>query len=1215
METEAPSPVERAAGAGSRPAVLRAPVVVIACSLPDDAGMRTHPLAARHIDGVERIAAAFQAVDPVVWAGDRAWLSFARAPIQEQVALAWRAAKELWQRGIYELDLEVRVAVMLGAVDSEGAPVVEGQAANEIAGLLAEAAERRVAVSEDVALCLRAEARSELTPVNARGGDGGVYVFPADSAQADVRLARDLSWWSAFEEYALSSNVREVHYVGFRLPRRAPPVLDLLDVFVPPGAMTRHDLGGRQVTAPRQPIEQVLKGHPHLVVLGEPGAGKTTLLKWLAVVAAKGYWPVLTGEVGPRLPMLVSVGRLAEALAQGHASFTKVLASYFGATDKSAAEEIARFLARQLALGRCAVLLDGLDETRARERAAVEQWLQDFAAEYPLNRFVATSRFVGYSGLRLPADARVAQLAPISPGARQAFVRAFCRAYLRWETGEDRPEEAEGQATALLQAIEASDRLSSLAQNPFMLSALALIHRAEGRLPRHRVQAYQMFLRALCETWSEARKLVPDELPAGGASPSVAYEEEAIPVLGDLALAMHNEYPNAVAPVDFVRGAIAHALRAREEIDEVPALAAADAFLKRAGEEVQILLERGAGQWGFLHLTFQEFFVAAGLHANERFDEVALAHLLEPRWEEVIRLGVGYLALVQTRPVAAQRFLEKVLDYRAPEPWAGAAKSLGKHIGFAALLAVEAGEALPPRMQRRIADEFAEWYCGWLPREIDQSPYLRHSRDGLIHWLRQIALSDFVKPLSEALLRKLTSGDAQGKARAAQVLSHMNASVSCGAIVEAFERDADLSFQSFYPLLARSASNDELIGLTKHPDERVRIAVARAAKLRSELERPRILQIAAADPSPAVREIVADELSEDGGAALVPFLDDPSEQVRTRALLHFEESTDPSARAAERRLVRADPSPHARRQAATNLARMGELADLETALLVFAEHSGEPEWDSDRPFVLVSKEADERVTYLLQAINSDDAKLRATAAFILGDAARRLELEDLPRYPEIEAALVARVTDEDPLVRRETLKGLDVRGDRAFEAALAATNDPDPDIRVAAYGAVSKRGHIEPVVGSFIRGLDDPNPDVRALCLIVLQALSHEERVRRFETAVRDPSPAVRMAAAQQLHLAGDATESLSRRLLADPAEDVRSAAVHDISYKQLLIPIDALIPLLNDPNRRIVSAAARALALGGDEGMRVLVEHADKPEARVALWQWAEARGWEFPA
>src|SRR5262249_2082447 len=144
---------------------------------------------------------------------------------------------------------------------------------------------------------------------------------------------------------------------------------------------------------------------------------------------------------------------------------------------------------------------------------------------------------------------------------------------------------------------------------PFLLSAFALVHRAEGRLPRHRVQAYELFARALCETWAEARRLVAGE----PASKTIAYEEEALPILGELALAMHRRYPAGAAPEAFVVEALAKALGERRDVSSEEAHRAARAFLDRAGHEVQLLLQRGAGEWGFLHLTFQEFFTAAGL--------------------------------------------------------------------------------------------------------------------------------------------------------------------------------------------------------------------------------------------------------------------------------------------------------------------------------------------------------------------------------------------------------------------------------------------------------------------------------------------------------------------------------------------------------------------------------------------------------------------------
>jgi hypothetical protein len=161
---------------------------------------------------------------------------------------------------------------------------------------------------------------------------------------------------------------------------------------------------------------------------------------------------------------------------------------------------------------------------------------------------------------------------------------------------------------------------------------------------------------------------------------------------------------------------------------------------------VQILAERGPGIWGFLHLTFQEFFAAAGLHACERFEEIALGRLFDPRWEEVIRLGVGYLALVQRRPVAARRFVERVLAWREPAPNERVTAILRLQVPLAALLAAEAGDALPGPLQGRIAEEFAGW-------AVDSPTW-----DAPLRYLAELGPTEFFALIADALVRRVELG-------------------------------------------------------------------------------------------------------------------------------------------------------------------------------------------------------------------------------------------------------------------------------------------------------------------------------------------------------------------------------------------------------------------------------------------------------------------------
>jgi hypothetical protein len=154
----------------------------------------------------------------------------------------------------------------------------------------------------------------------------------------------------------------------------------------------------------------------------------------------------------------------------------------------------------------------------------------------------------------------------------------FTAPYVRVEIGVDDVDRATGEADRLLAALHQSPRLGALARNPFLLSAFSLIHRAEGRLPRHRVQAYQLFARALCETWTEARRLVAST--ANDAT--LAYEEEALPILGELAYAMHTRYPTGAAPEGFVLQTLAGALAERQGVSGPEAAHAARAPWLRA---------------------------------------------------------------------------------------------------------------------------------------------------------------------------------------------------------------------------------------------------------------------------------------------------------------------------------------------------------------------------------------------------------------------------------------------------------------------------------------------------------------------------------------------------------------------------------------------------------------------------------------------------------
>ena len=806
---------------------------------------------ARYVAGVEYIAASSGAAQPLWWQDDAVTLFFKGDEQRSAVGHAFRVAQVLLERMLADLALPVRLAVHAAVVP--WSPEGETPAHPELEWLvrLAEDAPPNVIVlSEDVYLALPRPERDEagLLGVGRHRRELPVYVSPARAHHADETspLAREVALRASLLHYANGKEIRLLRYVGFPLQKKQPPSLDVLDVFVAPdvhagpgavgllpgaaigaveflrrgevfdqglqGLLTLAPFqGGRRVEPSAKSFAELFARHRALVVLGDPGSGKTTLLRWLAVVATGGplWLAEKTGVAERLLPLMVSVGRLAEVrrVLGGTSSVEEALARYFEDRQVGSAAELGELLERRLVDGACLILLDGLDEVAGPEREEVLRWLEGFAARYPANRYVVSSRQVGYPGFALQGRVEVV-LGPFKEEQVRRYVTLFNRAYLLWETGSSDDAGADRESKKLLDALLGNPRLRGLAANPFLLSSLVLIHRAEGQLPRHRVQAYEVFARTLCETWGNARRLV-----AGTeARRNIRYEEEAIPVLGELALEMHRRWPAGVAPEAFLIDTLSRVIEERDGVGEGEARSAAREFLRRSAQDVQLLLERGPGQWAFLHLTFQEFFAAVGLHSVERFQEVALEHLLDPRWEEVVRLGVGYMALVQKRAEKTRLFIEAVLRHRLEGERRWMTDVLFKQVPLAALLAADAGDVLRASTRERVEEAFGDWMRR-MPLEAVEPV------------ARELALTDFREPLIGLLARALTAGDSRVQLKALYLLWRIEAVETLDALRTA-ERDPSplirLAAAGALHALKEGPDAESLLELCRHRDVIVR---------------------------------------------------------------------------------------------------------------------------------------------------------------------------------------------------------------------------------------------------------------------------------------------------------------------------------------------------------------------------------------------------------
>lgn len=150
-------------------------------------------------------------------------------------------------------------------------------------------------------------------------------------------------------------------------------------------------------------------------------------------------------------------------------------------------------------------------------------------------------------------------------------------------------------------------------------------------------------------------------------------------------------------------------------------------------EHAGLLLERGPGEYGFIHLTFEEYLAAMAIAFDAQGEGEAIAGRLreclgEPAWREVALLLVGYVGLIQQLPRVAGRALERLVADRDAAPGAavvlagealldaGAAgvTAAGRERVTSALVETMQSAAVAPRLRREAGLELGR--LGWQAR-------------------------------------------------------------------------------------------------------------------------------------------------------------------------------------------------------------------------------------------------------------------------------------------------------------------------------------------------------------------------------------------------------------------------------------------------------------------------------------------------------------------
>jgi formylglycine-generating enzyme required for sulfatase activity len=484
----------------------------------------------------------------------------------------------------------------------------------------------------------------------------------------------------------LIDRYRFLDFRGMGVSDRIPLRLPLMDMYVPLkarvelpdgdtwgriNAPSQHQLAAdgsepvRQRVIEPRPILDLLQRHDGLILLGDPGAGKTTFLKYLTLQLARGRGTGL--GLAARLPVLLPLSAYANALASRDIPLDRFIAAYY--RDRGVDLPIGSMLDEALEQGGALLLLDGLDEVKdlAQRHLVVQRVVEFFTFEHKRgNKFILTSRIVGYREVRPNVEGLLeATLIDFDGEDIVRFVDRWTAALEQAARGAtpQAVQEAARERDELLEAIRRNPGVRRLAANPLLLTILALMKRQGVVLPERRVELYQKYVETLLKNWNLVRGL--DRPPSRDLD-----VVETVRLLAPLALWMHETSPGVgLVKREDVRRRLEKICASRGLSDPE---AAARRLLEDVREHAGLLLERGPGEFGFIHLTFQEYLaaVAIALRGQRDVDPVVqalAARVSDDNWHEVTLLAIGYMGIVQQRDEAASDVVWRLIAHSPGE--------------------------------------------------------------------------------------------------------------------------------------------------------------------------------------------------------------------------------------------------------------------------------------------------------------------------------------------------------------------------------------------------------------------------------------------------------------------------------------------------------------------------------------------------------------------
>lgn len=427
------------------------------------------------------------------------------------------------------------------------------------------------------------------------------------------------------------------------------------------------------------PLTSLVARFPQLILVGEAGSGKTTFLKHLALSAANACAGRETaaqewhGDNAP-LPIFLPLHGfglyLRDQRKADRASPNPELLRDYIIYHLRHVELPDGWIVERLKAGGILVLLDGLDEVaRFEDRRFIAELVTRFAYFYDRCQVVVTTRPQGYEGAaQLGGDFERRDINPLDwPDDIRAFLYRWNEAISQKIEGGPLSAGAQRQAhenaESLMTRLEVASGVRRLANNPLLLTVMAIVHYNVGTLPERRADLYNAATELLLG-WD--KRMGREALAPPPWLDTLTAVQRRLP-LEHLALDFQNRRlieESRDAVLDFLAD---YYLAGEGTEAQEKARTQAEEYLAWVTRRTYVLQDIG-GQIRFYRKPFQEYLAARGLarrpDLKDQFRHILADDWQDRWWDETLLLAVGQL--ITDDPQKANDLLTAVCELDDP---------------------------------------------------------------------------------------------------------------------------------------------------------------------------------------------------------------------------------------------------------------------------------------------------------------------------------------------------------------------------------------------------------------------------------------------------------------------------------------------------------------------------------------------------------------------